>query len=62
MLKIDITPMAEHAALLLQPGVMVTSVPWQLASSTKVQHRPELAPGAIRRGVHSQNDNGADEK
>ncbi|SMC85867.1 APC family permease [Lentzea albidocapillata] len=48
--------------LLFQPGVMVTSVPWQLASSTKVQHRPELAPGAIRRGVHSENHNGTDQK
>ncbi|MET0133250.1 MAG: APC family permease [Kibdelosporangium sp.] len=37
--------------LLFQPGVMVTSVPWQLASSVKAQHRSERAPGAIRRGI-----------
>jgi amino acid transporter len=42
--------------LLFQPGVMVTSVPWQLASSERakerLQHRrrPESAPGAVRRG------------
>ncbi|WP_158852755.1 APC family permease [Saccharothrix deserti] len=39
--------------LLFQPGVMVTSVPWQLASSAKVHDRPALAPGAIRRGLHT---------
>ncbi|MBW4722515.1 APC family permease [Saccharothrix obliqua] len=37
--------------LLFQPGVMVTSVPWQLASSTKVTHKDVVAPGAIRRGL-----------
>ncbi len=37
--------------LLFQPGVMVTSVPWQLASSERLkQRRPESAPGAVRRG------------
>jgi amino acid transporter len=43
--------------LLFQPGVMVTSVPWQLASSDKARARamkaaPRVtaAPGAIRRG------------
>ncbi|SDC44781.1 APC family permease [Actinokineospora iranica] len=36
--------------LLFQPGVMVTSVPWQLASSEKVTDREVVAPGAIRRG------------
>ncbi|HZZ46552.1 MAG TPA: APC family permease, partial [Pseudonocardia sp.] len=42
--------------LLFQPGVMVTSVPWQLESSERAkerfQHRrrPESAPGAVRRG------------
>ena len=42
--------------LLFQPRVMVTSVPWQLASSERAkeryQHRrrPESAPGAVRRG------------
>lgn len=36
--------------LLFQPGVMVTSVPWQLASSNRLSERPEpWAPGAIRR-------------
>ncbi|GLZ38770.1 APC family permease [Actinokineospora sp. NBRC 105648] len=37
--------------LLFQPGVMVTSVPWQLASSEKVAERDLVAPGAIRRGL-----------
>ncbi|MGC7101239.1 APC family permease [Amycolatopsis lurida] len=36
--------------LLFQPGVMVTSVPWQLASSQKVRDRAGSAPGSIRRG------------
>jgi amino acid transporter len=37
--------------LLFTPGVMVTSVPWQLASSAGLEDRPEgLAPGATRRG------------
>ena len=36
--------------LLFQPGVMVTSVPWQLVSADRVGRRPERpAPGAIRR-------------
>ncbi|GLZ34080.1 amino acid transporter [Lentzea sp. NBRC 105346] len=38
--------------LLFQPGVMVTSVPWQLASSTKLEEdRHVVVPGAIRRGL-----------
>ncbi len=37
--------------LLFQPGVMVTSVPWQLASSQRVRDRDVVAPGAIRRGL-----------
>ncbi|MDQ3576383.1 MAG: APC family permease [Actinomycetota bacterium] len=37
--------------LLFQPGVMVTSVPWQLASSEKVHDHAIVAPGAIRRGL-----------
>jgi hypothetical protein len=38
--------------LLFQPGVMVTSVPWQLASSSKVTDKDDVvAPGAIRRGL-----------
>jgi amino acid transporter len=36
--------------LLFQPGVMVTSVPWQLRSSERVTQRPETAPGSSRRG------------
>jgi amino acid transporter len=42
--------------LLFQPGVMVTSVPWQLASSERAKQRAisrgrqESAPGAVRRG------------
>ncbi|ROO89242.1 amino acid/polyamine/organocation transporter (APC superfamily) [Actinocorallia herbida] len=37
--------------LLFQPGVMVTSVPWQLASSDRLKGRVERpAPGAVRRG------------
>lgn len=39
--------------LLFQPGVMVTSVPWQLASSKRqrVGQRPASMPGALRRGL-----------
>jgi hypothetical protein len=37
--------------LLFTPGVMVTSVPWQLRSSAGLEDRPEAsAPGASRRG------------
>jgi amino acid transporter len=37
--------------LLFQPGVMVTSVPWQLRSSERmVTRRPETPPGSSRRG------------
>ena len=37
--------------LLYQPGVMVVSVPWQLASSERVRtRRPETPPGSSRRG------------
>ncbi|OLT20708.1 DNA-binding protein [Pseudonocardia sp. CNS-139] len=41
--------------LLFQPGVMVTSVPWQLQSSERaaVPRRPETAPGSYRRGYES---------
>ncbi|GAA1503036.1 APC family permease [Sphaerisporangium rubeum] len=36
--------------LLFQPGVMVTSVPWQLHSSDRLKGRPEsFAPGVVRR-------------
>ncbi|MEU9716867.1 APC family permease [Streptomyces sp. NPDC047976] len=38
------------ARLLFQPGVMVTSVPWQLASSERAGGRPErAAPGSVRK-------------
>jgi amino acid transporter len=38
------------AKLLFQPGVMVTSVPWQLLSSDRLLGRPEpVGPGAVRR-------------
>ncbi|MEO6091117.1 MAG: APC family permease [Umezawaea sp.] len=37
--------------LLFEPGVMVTSVPWQLASSSRVHEKDVVAPGAIRRGL-----------
>ncbi len=36
--------------LLFKPGVMVTSVPWQLESAGRLQGRPErYAPGLVRR-------------
>jgi amino acid transporter len=42
------------AKLLFQPGVMVTSVPWQLRSSERVvTRRPETAPGSTRRGFEA---------
>jgi amino acid transporter len=37
--------------LLFQPGVMVTSVPWQLASAQRVRDRDIVTPGAVRRGL-----------
>ncbi|HKS47598.1 MAG TPA: APC family permease [Amycolatopsis sp.] len=44
--------------LLFQPGVMVTSVPWQLASSAKAVDRAmrahPAAPGDVRRGLYSE--------
>jgi amino acid transporter len=41
--------------LLFQPGVMVTSVPWQLASSDRLRNRPEPpAPGSVRRPYGSE--------
>jgi amino acid transporter len=41
--------------LLFVPGVMVTSVPWQLASSDRLKGRPErAAPGSIRRPYAEQ--------
>ncbi|MFE3452114.1 APC family permease [Nonomuraea sp. NPDC059194] len=41
------------ARLLFKPGVMVTSVPWQLHSSDRLRARREpFAPGAVRRPWH----------
>jgi amino acid transporter len=38
--------------LLFMPGVMVTSVPWQLTSSERIQTlQPHAAPGDARRGI-----------
>ena len=37
--------------LLFTPGVMVTSVPWQLRSSAAVRERQVYAPGSVRRGL-----------
>lgn len=43
--------------LLFQPGVMVTSVPWQLESSERVRmRRPETPPGSTRRGYEGAPD------
>ncbi len=45
--------------LLFQPGVMVTSVPWQLASSKRAWERAKQrtrtvhAPGDVRRGINT---------
>ncbi|MGW7366853.1 APC family permease [Streptomyces sp. NPDC054841] len=36
--------------LLFTPGVMVTSVPWQLSSSAHADHPAARAPGSVRRG------------
>jgi amino acid transporter len=45
--------------LLFTPGVMVTSVPWQLASSAGLAERAEgSAPGAVRRGGVNRGDVG----
>jgi amino acid transporter len=47
--------------LLFQPGVMVTSVPWQLASSLRRKERYRTRqeappPGAVRRGLSEKKD------
>ncbi|HVE28666.1 MAG TPA: amino acid permease, partial [Mycobacteriales bacterium] len=48
--------------LLFTPGVMVTSVPWQLASSDRAARRPERAqPGAARRGLDDRAFTSAEE-
>ncbi|WIX98383.1 APC family permease [Amycolatopsis mongoliensis] len=45
--------------LLFEPGVMVTSVPWQLHSTTRRDlHRVRPLPGDIRRGVTTQRRSG----
>ncbi|MGH3768436.1 MAG: APC family permease [Pseudonocardiaceae bacterium] len=41
------------ARLLFEPGVMVTSVPWQLRSSARVVQREQLAAGAVRWGINT---------
>ncbi|MGH4013723.1 MAG: APC family permease [Pseudonocardiaceae bacterium] len=40
--------------LLFEPGVMVTSVPWQLRSSARVAQHDPFAPGAVRRGLDTE--------
>ncbi|HEX6468903.1 MAG TPA: APC family permease [Streptosporangiaceae bacterium] len=46
--------------LLFQPGVMVTSVPWQLVSSDRLKGRPEaFAPGSVRRPYDRGGQDGA---
>ncbi|MEE2032423.1 APC family permease [Rhodococcus chondri] len=43
--------------LLFQPGVMVTSVPWQLRSSARApRERIDSAPGSVRRGLDNQEE------
>ncbi|WP_443071507.1 APC family permease [Streptomyces sp. NBC_01465] len=39
--------------LLFTPGVMVTSVPWQLTSAAHADHPAARAPGSVRRGEPS---------
>jgi hypothetical protein len=41
------------ARLLFEPGVMVTSVPWQASSSARVAQREEVTPGAVRWGMNT---------
>jgi hypothetical protein len=41
------------ARLLFEPGVMVTSVPWQLRSSARLAQREPLAPGTVRWGMRT---------
>jgi amino acid transporter len=40
--------------LLFEPGVMVTSVPWQLRSSSRVVQRAQPAPEAMRWGLNNR--------
>ena len=37
--------------LLFEPGVMVTSVPWQARSSDRLAQRPQVTPGTVRWGM-----------
>jgi amino acid transporter len=46
--------------LLFTPGVMVTSVPWQLASSANVRYRAVAGPGSVRRGLTEDGNGQAD--
>lgn len=49
--------------LLFQPGVMVTSVPWQLESSTRVRQKQLTSmPGATRRGLGTNGKVSSDRK
>ena len=46
------------ARLLFTPGVMVTNVPWRLASSALADKRPEPhAPGELRRTHPAEDEN-----
>ena len=46
--------------LLFEPGVMVTSVPWQARSSDRLAQRPQVTPGTVRWGVdHTPTGDGA---
>ncbi|WP_326651193.1 MULTISPECIES: APC family permease [unclassified Streptomyces] len=46
--------------LLFTPGVMVTSVPWQLTSSARADHPAARAPGSVRRGEPTTPDQSED--
>src|SRR6201999_2387981 len=46
--------------LLFEPGVMVTSVPWQLRSSARLSGREPDTPGTVRRALEA--DPGGAEK
>jgi amino acid transporter len=48
--------------LLFQPGVMVTSVPWQLESSTRVRQKQLATLGATRRGLGTNGKGTSDRK
>ncbi len=47
--------------LLFTPGVMVISVPWQLASAPRADHPARRAPGSVRRGEPAAKRNGTRE-